>query len=354
MTIKQFTSLKLIASILLLLASPLMGSAQTTKFNYQGKLNEGGTVATGTYSMKFSLYDADAAGTQIGSTITETSVAVTNGIFSVVLDFGSSPFAGGARFLEVEVKKASDSSYTTLSPRQQIMSSPYSLRTLSASSADSLSSACAGCVTDSHIADVAGPKVTGTVALATSAASADTLSATLPISKGGTGETTKSFVDLSNNQTVAGDKEFTGTTKFSGDVQFAGKINTFKSISGMAYPVIFYGSGYQFVGPVGEVTITGSQTLAVSATATLGSYYPLPNVQAAACYQSQSGGPLYSLTGGTQTYSMVRMQYNSLSLNATNSTLPPGDYFIGFCVYNLYDDLNLNNTVSGWVMIFQN
>ena len=341
-------------SIVISIASPHDLSAQTTAFNYQGRLTDGGVAAAGTYSMKFSLFDAETGGTQVGTTLTNSSVAVANGIFAVTLDFGSSPFTGSARYLEVEVKKASDSGYTALSPRQQILSSPYSLKTLSASSADSLSAACVGCVSDSQIDSVSGSKVSGAVSNATSAASADTISATLPIEKGGTGSATKNFVDLSNNQTIAGNKEFTGTTKFSGNVEFAGKINTFRSISGYALPFIFPGPGYQFVGPTGTVTLNGNQTVAVSATASLGTTFGSGNIQGAVCYQNTAGGALYSLTNGTQIYSILRFQLNSLSLNATNTGLAAGDYRIGFCVYDLNYPLDFNDSVAGWVMVFQN
>jgi hypothetical protein len=50
------------------------------------------------------LYDAASDGTQLGTTLTISSVAVTNGVFSVSLDFGSQ-FAGGSRFLEIHLRQ---------------------------------------------------------------------------------------------------------------------------------------------------------------------------------------------------------------------------------------------------------
>ncbi len=53
---------------------------------------------------------------------------MTNGLFTVSLDFGSSAFAGDARWLEISVRCPGGSgSYTTLSPRQDITGTPYAL-----------------------------------------------------------------------------------------------------------------------------------------------------------------------------------------------------------------------------------
>lgn len=156
----RFKSLPIFFSLFLFASSIF---AQTSAITYQGVLSDGGAPANGTYQMQFSLFDAVSAGTQVGSTITNTSVNVANGIFTVQLDFSpATPFSAGAnRFLQVAVKKTAEPSYTTLAPRQQITSSPYSLRTLSASSSDSLSSACVGCVTNAQINSIDGSKVTG-------------------------------------------------------------------------------------------------------------------------------------------------------------------------------------------------
>jgi hypothetical protein len=139
--------------------------AQTTAFTYQGRLSDTNVAAAGPYDFQFALYDALSGGTQIGTTQTVSGNTVTNGIFTVQIDFGANALATGAdRYLEVKVKKPADASYTTLTPRQQLTSTPYSVRTLFAGAADSLSTACVGCVTDSQINSINGSKVTGTVA----------------------------------------------------------------------------------------------------------------------------------------------------------------------------------------------
>ena len=114
---------------------PLTGLAQTTKFTYQGQLTDSG-MPQANYQMRFRLFGALVAGSQIGSTIENPAVAVDDGIFSVNLDFGANPFPGADRYLEIAVRRNAGESYTVLSPRQQIASSPYAIRTLSAQSAD--------------------------------------------------------------------------------------------------------------------------------------------------------------------------------------------------------------------------
>ena len=125
--------------------STITASAQTSSFTYQGRFTDGGTAANGTYDMQFKLYDG--AGNQIGSTIMNVAVLVTNGVFTVQLDYGAAAFSGGDRFLELGVRTAgSGDAYTELSPRQQLSSTPYAIRAGSSSTADSATTA----ITASH------------------------------------------------------------------------------------------------------------------------------------------------------------------------------------------------------------
>lgn len=113
--------------------------AQTSAFTYQGKLSDAGNPANGQYDLSFSLFDAQAAGNQLGSTVALENVTVSNGIFTVTLDFGSSPFTGGAgKYLEIGVRPGvSVDPFILLSPRQPITSSPYAVSTIHAQMADS-------------------------------------------------------------------------------------------------------------------------------------------------------------------------------------------------------------------------
>src|SRR5262249_61941171 len=104
-------------------------AGQGTAFTYQGKLTDSGTLANGQYGLQFKLFDALSAGTQQGTTQTLSNVTVTNGIFTVPLDFGACPtcFNGSARFLEIAVRPTSGGRFTTLTPRQPITSTPSAL-----------------------------------------------------------------------------------------------------------------------------------------------------------------------------------------------------------------------------------
>jgi hypothetical protein len=66
--------------------------AQTTSFTYQGSLSDGGTAANGLYDLQFTLWDSLSGGNQIGSTQTANAINVSNGVFSLTLDFGANAF----------------------------------------------------------------------------------------------------------------------------------------------------------------------------------------------------------------------------------------------------------------------
>ena len=101
---------------LALAVSLALGCAQP--FTYQGSLRDGGNPANGNYQMTFRLYNAAAGGTLLG-TVGPVAVPVSNGLFSVELNFPASIWDGGTRYLEIQVGA------TTLSPRVKINPTPY-------------------------------------------------------------------------------------------------------------------------------------------------------------------------------------------------------------------------------------
>jgi hypothetical protein len=127
------------ALLCLLLSSATLG--QTTSFTYQGALSDSGTVANGNYDLQFSLWDSVSGGVQIGSTQGLNAVTVANGIFSVTLDFGANAFSGATRFLEISTRPAGAGAFILLSPRQQLTSTPYAIRSLSTTTADTATNA---------------------------------------------------------------------------------------------------------------------------------------------------------------------------------------------------------------------
>jgi hypothetical protein len=148
-------------------------NGQTSSFNYQGKLNDAGTPATGTFQFQFKLFDAPAAGTQIGSTLSDVTVTVTGGAFSASLDFGAAAFPGADRYLEVAVRKSANDFYTTLTPRQKVNSAPYAGKATTATSALNFTGNLAGDVTGTQnatVVDKVGGQTAASIATAAQAA----------------------------------------------------------------------------------------------------------------------------------------------------------------------------------------
>ena len=109
------------------LAGVSLAHAQSTAFTYQGRLNDGAGAATGSYDLTFALFDAANSGVQQGLILTNSSTAVTNGLFTVSLDFGNQ-FPGANRWLEIGVRTNGNGLFATLSPRQPLASTPYAIQ----------------------------------------------------------------------------------------------------------------------------------------------------------------------------------------------------------------------------------
>lgn len=106
---------------------PAQADPVTTVFTYQGRLTDGGNAANGTHEFEFYLYDAATNGTHLGTQTVE-EVPVTDGIFTVQLDFGAGAFNGERRWLEIWVRNDTDGQPgETLSPRQEITATPYAM-----------------------------------------------------------------------------------------------------------------------------------------------------------------------------------------------------------------------------------
>lgn len=99
------------------------GEVPGTAFTYQGHLKQNGEPAKGNYNFEFSLWDAEIGGNQIGVTKVLNNVTVSEGLFTVQVDFGAEAFDNSERWLEIVVD------LTTLSPRQPITRAPYSIQT---------------------------------------------------------------------------------------------------------------------------------------------------------------------------------------------------------------------------------
>src|SRR5690606_6481454 len=82
---------------------------------------------SGDVDLLFTLWDASAAGAAVAPPQQIDALAVEEGRFTVVLDFGAQ-FHGEARFLEIAVRSpAGVGAFTTLAPRQELTPAPYAL-----------------------------------------------------------------------------------------------------------------------------------------------------------------------------------------------------------------------------------
>ena len=154
MKIKQIVSgigLLLCCTRLVTAAAPL-GAA----FTYQGRLAEGNNSANGSYDLKFMLYDAASGGSAVAGPRTNNEVGVSNGLFTVTVDFGA-VFDGNARWLEIGVRTNGGGAFATLAPRQPLTPSPYALYAPSAGTA-------ATATTAASANSVAATNITGTLA----------------------------------------------------------------------------------------------------------------------------------------------------------------------------------------------
>jgi hypothetical protein len=96
---------------------------------YQGRLTDGSNASpTGQYDLQFELYENNAGGTAL-ATVALENVQVTNGVFTVQLNFPPDSFSkNNGRYLQIGVRAGiSTGAYTTLNPRQEITAAPYAV-----------------------------------------------------------------------------------------------------------------------------------------------------------------------------------------------------------------------------------
>jgi len=101
--------------------------AQGTAFTYQGRLNSGGTPANGSHDLAFTLFSTNVTGIPLAGPVTNVAVAVSNGLFTTLVDFGPARFTGASNWLELAVRTNGLDSFTPLTPRQQLTPMPYAL-----------------------------------------------------------------------------------------------------------------------------------------------------------------------------------------------------------------------------------
>ena len=116
--------LRIVASIVVIAASAGIATAGgDTAFTYQGRLLDAGEPANGLFDFEFGLWDAANGGNPIGVPQVLNDTPVTDGLFTVQIDFGADAFDNSDRWLEISVDGV------PLTPRQPITRSPYSIQT---------------------------------------------------------------------------------------------------------------------------------------------------------------------------------------------------------------------------------
>ncbi|MBK9138954.1 MAG: tail fiber domain-containing protein [Verrucomicrobia bacterium] len=116
-----------ILTAMVLSNSPAFAAPLGTAFTYQGKLADAGQPAHGAYDFRFAIYDAASGGGLVAGPLTNSPVAVSNGLFTVTLDFGSGVFTGDARWLEIGVRTHGGGDFLPLAPRQALTPVPCAL-----------------------------------------------------------------------------------------------------------------------------------------------------------------------------------------------------------------------------------
>jgi hypothetical protein len=105
----------------------------STALTYQGALTQDGSPAFGPFDLTFQLFSDPVAGTNVSLALTNTAIAVSNGLFTTTLDFGGAVFNGEALWLEIGVQtNGGSNSFVILSPRQAVTATPYAITAASA------------------------------------------------------------------------------------------------------------------------------------------------------------------------------------------------------------------------------
>lgn len=121
--------------VLTALSSDSAAQISNPTINYQGRLDDEGAAANGTYEMIFQIFAAPTGGSfqaNAGTGSNPVIVEVENGIFSADLNFQPSAaiaFDGTDRWVQILIRRPGMPGFTALSPRQRLTTVPHSYRT---------------------------------------------------------------------------------------------------------------------------------------------------------------------------------------------------------------------------------
>ncbi len=107
-----------------------------TAFTYQGQIQNNGSPANGNYDLAFDLFNAVNNGTAVAPSLTNYATPVSNGLFTVTLDFGAGVFTGSNNWLDISVRpNGASNAFIELTPRQLLTPAPQSIYAMNAGTA---------------------------------------------------------------------------------------------------------------------------------------------------------------------------------------------------------------------------
>jgi hypothetical protein len=327
-------------------------NAQGTAFTYQGQLQNNGVPASGSYDLMFSLYNSSNGIGQVGGALTNLDVGVTNGLFTVKLDFGT-VFSGNGTWLAINVRTNGGSAFTALSPRQALTPAPYAIFADTASNVSGTVSAAqiSGALGSGNLLGTYGDVVTFSDALNSfsgsfngnganvtnvDALALDGLNATNFWQLGGNNVLTGQFLGSVNNQAVEVRVNNTRVMRFEPSTNLApnviGGANVNYVMPGL-YGNTIAGGGWTNTG-----TFPGSNSI----TGTYGDYGSIGggygnSIQNCAC--STIGGGSLSLIQGAS-YSTIGGGQNTIGSYSDAATISGG-------LNNSIDALSGSCTIGG-------
>lgn len=121
------SSFRLLFAIIILIGAAGKAFPQgiNSAITYQGELVHNGVLADGIFDIQVNLLDdPDQNNSNILATEFVPEVAVSEGRFTIMLNFGD-VILGGSYWLELQVRVAGTGAFSTLSPAQPITPAPY-------------------------------------------------------------------------------------------------------------------------------------------------------------------------------------------------------------------------------------
>jgi hypothetical protein len=331
------SKLEQLSALLLLTCFCLRASAQGTAFTYQGQLNDGVSPASGIYDLRFAIYDSLSGGTQQGSLLTNSAVPVSNGLFTVTLDFGNQ-FPGAARWLEISVRTNNAVNFFTLSPRQPLTPAPYAITAGNVVGGGLAAGIYSNAVTFNN----SGNSFNGTFS-----GNGSGLSNVNAGTLGGLGS--------SNFWTTAGNAGTTGTANFLGTSDNQAleiRVNGVRALrlepKASGQPNLIGGSPNNFVAPgtLGSVIGGGGTTNGGAFTNSISSQFGAigggagNTIQFAADYSFLGGGRLNTIQTNSTGSTIAGGQSNSIGTNSPYSAIGGG-------VANHIQDVAAHSTIAG-------